>query len=233
MPFFAVHFELYSHNTAGYNDLKQFKKSQRRCAMPRKLTDEEIRAQKDFMYQRTVNLLSTKDLSTVTLDDILDTVQMAKGSFYKYYSSKEAFLYEVIKKNERIYFEKMVQAASEIHRGRETAIDAMRNVLMDKNFLFRYILPEDTEKLLRKLPLEYRKREEQKSQNNFVSFCQAIHIRPNESFFGALSYLITALQTVVTSNGQFGESGQQRATMIIIQAISDLFDEEMDQNGES
>ena len=200
--------------------------------MPRKLTDAEIDAQKDFMYEQTINLLSKKELSTITLDDILDTVQMAKGSFYRYYSSKEEFLYEVIKKNEKIYFDKMIQAASEIRFGRESAFLMMSKVLMDKNLLFRYIYPEDTEKLLRKLPTKYRKREEEKSQNNFVSFCQAIHIRPTEDFFGALSYLISALQTVVMGNRQFGDSGQQRAALIIIQAICDLFNEEMDKNGE-
>ena len=68
--------------------------------MPRKLTSEEIEAQKDFMYERTVKLIARKDIDSITLDDILDEVQMAKGSFYKYYPSKEIFLYEVIKKNE-------------------------------------------------------------------------------------------------------------------------------------
>ncbi len=198
--------------------------------MPRKLTDKEIDAQKNFMYERTVILLSKKEISTITLDDILETVQMAKGSFYRYYSSKEEFLYEVIKKNEKIYLDKMIQAASEIQLGRENAFEAMSKVLMDKNFLFQYIYPEDTEKLLRKLPSEYRKREEEKSQNNFVSFCRTINIRPTEEFFGALSYLMNALQTVVTGNRQLGESGQQQANLIVIQAICGLFNDEMDKN---
>ena len=198
--------------------------------MPRKLTAEEIDAQKNFMYERTMDLLSKKELSTITLDDILDTVQMAKGSFYRYYSSKEEFLYEVIKKNEKIYFDKMIQAVSEIRFGKENAFRLMSNVLMDRNLLFRYIYPEDTENLIRKLPSEYQKHEEEKSQNNFASFCQAINIIPTEEFFGALSYLLIALQTVVTGNRQLGESGQQRAALIVMQAICDLFNEEMDKN---
>ena len=61
--------------------------------MPRKLTSEEIESQKDFMYERTVKLIVRKDVDSITLDDILEEVQMAKGSFYKYYPSKEIFLY--------------------------------------------------------------------------------------------------------------------------------------------
>ena len=37
-----------------------------------------------------------------------------------------------------------------------------------KDFLFRYTLPNDKEFLLRKMPLEFRKREEEKSKNNFL-----------------------------------------------------------------
>ena len=45
--------------------------------MPRKLTDAEVDAQKEFMYERTLELISQKGISSITLDDILDAVQMA------------------------------------------------------------------------------------------------------------------------------------------------------------
>lgn len=57
--------------------------------MPRKLTDAEVDAQKEFMYERTVELISRKGISFITLDDILDAVQMAKGSFYYILSGDE------------------------------------------------------------------------------------------------------------------------------------------------
>ena len=125
--------------------------------MPRRLTDAEVDAQKEFMYERTVELISQKGISSITLDDILDAVQMAKGSFYKYYVSKELFLYEV-----------------------------MKDLFTNKDFLFMSLLPEDIEILLRKTPPSYRKQEEEKSKNNFITFCQAMSIVPNEEFFGTL-----------------------------------------------
>lgn len=140
--------------------------------MPRKLTDEEIDAQKEFMYERTVSLFLKKELSTITLDDILDAVQMAKGSFYRYYSSKEEFLYEVIKKNERIFFDKMIQEAPNIRRGKKNAFETINKLLMDKDFLFLYIYPEDVERLLRKMTADYRKREEEKSKKTLFLFAK-------------------------------------------------------------
>ena len=113
--------------------------------MPRKLTDAEVDAQKEFMYERTLELISQKGISSITLDDILDAVQMAKGSFYKYYVSKELFLYEVIKKNERVFFDKMIQAAPKIRQNKDSAIEVMRDLFTNKDFLFMSLLPEDTE----------------------------------------------------------------------------------------
>ena len=98
--------------------------------MPRKLTSEEIEAQKDFMYERTVKLIARKDIDSITLDDILDEVQMAKGSFYKYYPSKEIFLYEVIKKNERIYSEKMFEAAQMKQNDLEAAFETVTELCL-------------------------------------------------------------------------------------------------------
>ena len=122
--------------------------------MPRKLTSEEIEAQKDFMYDRTVKLIARKDIDSITLDDILEEVQMAKGSFYKYYPSKEIFLYEVIKKNERIFSEKMFEAAQMKQNDLEAAFETITELIMDKDYLFQYTLPKDTEFLLRKMPSE-------------------------------------------------------------------------------
>ena len=201
--------------------------------MPRKLTSEEIEAQKDFMYERTVNLIARKDIDSITLDDILEEVQMAKGSFYKYYPSKEIFLYEVIKKNERIFSEKLFEAAQMIQIDLEAAFEIMTDLIMDKDFLFRYTLPKDTEFLLRKMPAEYRKKEEEKAKNNFWRLCQGLNITPTEEFFGAITYLMNALQIIVADTAVYGENGRKKAVSIMIQAIYGLFTKEIEENGEN
>ena len=201
--------------------------------MPRKLTSEEIEAQKDFMYERTVKLIARKDIDSITLDDILEELQMAKGSFYKYYPSKEIFLYEVIKKNERIFSEKMFDTAQMITVDLETAFETMTDIIMSKDFLFQYTLPNDKEFLLRKMPLEYRKREEEKSKNNFWRLCQVLNITPTEEFFGAITYLMNALQIIVADTAVYGEKGRKKAVSIMIQAIYGLFTKEIEENGEN
>lgn len=200
--------------------------------MPRKHTEEEINTQKEFMYERTVSLISQKPITTITIEDILDAVWMAKGSFYRYYKSKEEFLYEVIKKNERLFFEKMVELMRDSSLSEETVIDGISTILMDKKSLFLYLQPNDTDYLLRKLPPEYRRLEEEKSMNNYISFCEAMRIKPSEEFFGALTYLMLALQAIVTSPGNLGDNGKKRAVTIMARTIYKLLSEEIEKNGQ-
>ena len=200
--------------------------------MPRKHTEEEINTQKEFMYERTVTLITQKPVTTITIEDILDAVWMAKGSFYRYYKSKEEFLYEVIKKNEKFFFERMVDLMRDSSMSQETVVEGISTILMDKKSLFLYLQPNDTDYLLRKLPQEYRRLEEEKAMNNFISFCEAMRIKPSEEFFGALTYLMLALQAIVTSPGNLGESGKKRAVTIMARSIYKLLSEEIEKNGQ-
>lgn len=54
---------------------------------------------------------------------------------------------------------------------------------------------------------------------------------PNEEFFGTLSYLMLALQAIITSSGNFGETGQKKAILIMMQAIYGLIIEDTENNG--
>ena len=88
----------------------------------------------------------------------------------------------------------MIQAAPKIRQNKDSAIEVMRNLFTNKDFLFMSLLPEDIEILLRKIPSSYRKQEEEKSKNNFITFCQAI----------------------ITSPGNFGETGQKKAILFSV-----------------
>lgn len=226
-----MHFELYSHNISIQNRLNRFKKSERGSVMPRKLTEEEIEAVKGFMYERALDLIIRKGVTSITLDDILDAVQMAKGTFYKYYDSKELFLYEVIKNNERMLFEKLIHICPILRKDKDSVLNTMNDYLTEKDCLFMTIQPGDTEFLLRKMPETYRKKEEEKSRNNFLSFCDALGIVPSEEFFGTLSYLMLGLQAILTCKEEYWEKGKKRAVTMMIQTVYNALHEEMNKNG--
>ena len=100
--------------------------------MPRKLTEDEIQQQKDYMYQKGIFLIKEKGVMNITLEDITRASQMAKGSFYRYYKTKEMFLYEVIKRNESYFFSKFI-SETDIRKSFEM-------YFLSDDFLFAYLI---------------------------------------------------------------------------------------------
>ncbi len=108
----------------------------------------------------------------------------------------------------------------------------MNDYLTEKDCLFMTLQPGDMEFLLRKMPENYRRKEEEKARNNFLSFCEALGIVPSEEFFGTLSYLMLGLQAILTFKEEYWEKGKKRAVTMTIQTIYNVLHEEMNKNGE-
>lgn len=58
------------------------------------------------------------------------------------------------------------------------------------------------------MPENYRRKEEEKARNNFLSFCEALGIVPSEEFFGTLSYLMLGLQAILTFKEEYWEKAR-------------------------
>lgn len=169
--------------------------------MPRKLTEDEIQGQKDYMYQKGIALIREKGVMNITLEDITQASQMAKGSFYRYYKTKEMFLYEVIKRNESYFFSKLI-SEKDIRKSFEM-------YFLADEFLFAYLIPEDLDYLLRRLPKEFQEKEKNKSQSNFLVLSQKLGFQMTQENYGTLSYLMDGLQAILRSPGNYGETGRK------------------------
>lgn len=196
--------------------------------MPRKLTESELQYQKDFMYQKTISLIKEKGLQNTTLDDITRAALMAKGSFYHYYSSKEEFLYEVIKRSEKHCFDIMLSFLRSNQRTKEDVITMFEESFLNEECLFAYLLPEDLEYLLRKLPKEIVSSEQTKSTSNFQAISELLRIKKTKENYGTLSYLMDGLQSILRDPADYGEEGRSRAARKVINAIADFIMEEID-----
>lgn len=188
--------------------------------MPRKLRPEEIQTQKDYMYKKTVNLIIEKGIQNLTLEDILQAVHMAKGSFYRYYHSKEEFLYEVFKRNEAHYFELLINAEGTFPIDSESIHHVLNSTIFSEECLFPYLLPEDQEYLLHRLPEKFLEQEKSKSENNFKLIAKVLRMRQTEETYSTLSYLMDGLQTIFRSPTHYGEAGRKIAINWMIDTIS-------------
>ncbi|MHC5248085.1 TetR/AcrR family transcriptional regulator [Enterococcus sp. LJL90] len=64
--------------------------------MPRSLTDQEKKIQRNLLLKHGKDLITRYGLSRVSVDDIVKDAGVAKGSFYNYFSSKDDFIYSLI-----------------------------------------------------------------------------------------------------------------------------------------
>lgn len=191
--------------------------------MPRKLTEEEIEIQRKKMYEQGVRLIREKGLTNLILEDITNATQMAKGTFYNYFPSKEDFLYQTILKNGQYYFQMMIEEGKKRIKTKEEILFVLEKTFLCEDCLFGYISAEDYQYLMRHLSDKINEMDQDKSQMNYKAISELMGMKETEENFATLSYLMDALQSVIRSTSNYGEQGRKRATRIIASALVDFF----------
>lgn len=190
--------------------------------MPKIVTDEERALIKEAIYSKTIQLIKKKGIKAVTVDDIVQAVGIGKGSFYSYYSSREACLFEVIKRSEREVFSRMEEMMVSIHSDKERVIKLLKEIVVSQDSLFSSINTFDVEVLLRKLPAEYRMAENEKVENNFQKALQLLNL--NEQSMEVVALLMDCL-SYAASNPSYSQNGIKKSLDILINAIGDFITE--------
>lgn len=75
--------------------------------MPRIVKEHEYAEKRNEILDSAQRLMTTKGYAQMTVQDILDDLQISKGAFYHYFSSKQALLEGMI--------ERMVEQAVQLH----------------------------------------------------------------------------------------------------------------------
>src|ERR1700730_4301624 len=64
--------------------------------MARPIKEQEYRVKRDAILDAARRLVQTKGYEQMTIQDILDDLQISKGAFYHYFDSKQALLEALI-----------------------------------------------------------------------------------------------------------------------------------------
>lgn len=186
--------------------------------MPKIVSEEERSLVRDAMYNSTIELIRKKGIRKVTVDDITEAVGIRKGAFYMYYPSKEVCIYEVLKQNEKELFTRMESIMQGDLRDRDRCARLLREVLLSPDSLLLFLSPIDLENLLRKLPAEFRERENRKSDDYFQRSLRLLNVGNDKMEAVAM---LTDCLSVVASNEKFSEKGKQEALDVLVAALAD------------
>ncbi|MCH4072104.1 TetR/AcrR family transcriptional regulator [Pseudoramibacter sp.] len=58
---------------------------------------------KNKIYEAALQVINEKGFDSVSIEDITNRAEVSKGSFYTYFESKEALLFETFRKSDEIY----------------------------------------------------------------------------------------------------------------------------------
>ena len=191
--------------------------------MPKIISEEERKQVRDAIYQNTIALIRRNGIKGITVDDIAAAVGISKGAFYAYYPSKEIGIYEVLKRSEAELFACMEAIMSQELFNKEQIEKFFREVYLAPDSVILYLSPTDLEVLLRKLPIEYRDRENEKSADYFKRSLELLGVGTNKMEAVAL---LTDCLGMIATNTMFSDTGKQQALDVLIDAISSYLSKE-------
>ena len=187
--------------------------------MPKIISNREKEMILDAIYQSTIKLIKEKGLRGVTVDEITQNVNIAKGSFYKYYLTKEECLYQVIKRSESEMFERVSSELTRLKSCKTLITNVLREIFIAEDSLVLYTTPEDLEVLLRKLPLEYIQSEQVISTDYFEQTLQLLGIDKEKINFAVFSHLMNSLHFIASKRDN--KDGKKEAMELIIDTIAE------------
>lgn len=198
--------------------------------MPKIVSEEEKALVKEALYQKGLLLIREKGLKFVTVDDVVKSVGIGKGSFYSYYPSKEELLYSIVKKAEKKGFDTLLTIQYNEGSFRDKIIMVLNEIYLAPDSIALYVQPSDLEYLMRKLPDKIEEWENEKPKTNFKHVAELFGIDETDSNFGVLAYLMDELHYLATRKATYGESNRRQTLDIIVNAIAEFLVEKRNEH---
>ena len=104
-----------------------------------------------------IQLICEKGVRKLTIDEVTQRVQIGKGTFYHFFTSKELFVYEAIMFSKEAVLKKINEAVEKYGALDRQAVDELLShfSLLGQNNIISSLSMEDEIWLSKKLPPEY------------------------------------------------------------------------------
>lgn len=171
--------------------------------MPKIFSDNEKEYIKKRLKEEVNNCLNTYGYKKTTVDELVQRVNIPKGTFYLFYKSKELLIYDLIDDLHEEFHEAFIQEM--IKFTTDTSVDSVTNLifkyykLVEDTFLYKFIISNDLELLMRKLPDEIVREnitKDEMSIERMLSTFPGIHMEDKDIkvFGGAFRALFLSMQ---------------------------------------
>lgn len=141
-----------------------------------KFTDMELEVVKNLLFENGKALFIKYGLKKTSIDDIVQACEISKGTFYKFFHSKEELYFEIFKKEEEVYLHIYESAFASTRNDRErmtTLIKELWSYFSTNRFLHSFYEREEQDLLIRKISKEVIQKYTEEQRRKFVHILKA------------------------------------------------------------
>lgn len=188
--------------------------------MAKAFTEREREIIVETMIKVGAELIRKKGLRQVTVEEITKGADIAKGSFYSFYDSREELFWEIIKHEERELLKRIEIVASESIDRREKIVKIFNEIFLGEDCLVFYLPSEDMNYVARKMPLEIIEADKKEGKSVIKTLLNVVGLCDNQSSIELLMSMIHTLQ-FVASDEKLTNSTRKRMFEIMVEAFAD------------
>ncbi|MFT8888237.1 MAG: TetR/AcrR family transcriptional regulator [Ethanoligenens sp.] len=123
---------------------------------PKKFDWQEREHIRTEMLEAGYQLIREYGMTHTSVEKVAEAVGLGKGTFYNFFPSKEYFVYEIIRYMRFQLMEKFEQLLNGRDKLPPTQAKAfLKQIIFSNRSMYKYLTPEDKEKLSKALPPDY------------------------------------------------------------------------------
>jgi AcrR family transcriptional regulator len=177
--------------------------------MPKKLSESEREYIKARLLEEARSCLTQFGMRKTTVDELVNRVNIPKGTFYLFYPSKELLIFEVFNTmHDELQADVMRQM--EALKGKIT-VETMTELLfgiykqVDSTFLYSFAAGGDLELLVRKLPPDVIREHTQKDDFSMEKLLSMLPVASTENHIKTFSAALRAVFCLLPHKREIGE----------------------------
>jgi len=192
--------------------------------MPKTFSPHERDAIKIAMHNTVLELLKKKSVRQITVDDIAMGANIAKGSFYSFYKTREEFLWETIKTDEQAMYDKIVKILSEDMTDRHATAKRLFTAYLTISAALFYISDADYEYIIRKIPPERLQESRASGENIYAMVLSHFGHEPTMFNIEVLAHLVATVRISLGSDISSSDEVRSKALELLVGFIADYLD---------
>lgn len=191
--------------------------------MPKTFTDTERAYIKRRLMEEAQACLAQYGMRKTTVDELVKRVNIPKGTFYLFYSSKELLFFDVFCTLHNELQATLLRWIDELQGN--INVDTVTELIfrlykqVDSTFIYSFIASGDLELLVRRLPSEVAKAHTQKddfSMERLLSLLPGVHVEGNIKIFSAV---LRAIFCTMLHRREVGEDVFDDAIRVMLRGV--------------